>query len=53
MPTFKIAYSGWAQVEVDAPTEQLAIEKFWDNGLNDLYDAEIGDVMEVEEPVEA
>jgi len=49
MPVFQIAYSGWTTVNVEAATEDEAREKFWDEGLNDLNDAEIGNVMEVEE----
>lgn len=43
---YQIAYSGWKTAEVEASSEEEAIEKFWDEGLNDLYDTEIGDVME-------
>ena len=38
---YKIAYSGWTTVEVEASTPEEAINKFWDDGLNDLYDAVI------------
>lgn len=48
MPTFKIAYSGWKTVEVEAATADEAEEKFWDEGMNDLYDAEIGDIIEAD-----
>jgi hypothetical protein len=38
---YKIAYSGWTEVEVEADTPDQAIEKFWNDGLNELYDAVI------------
>ena len=48
MKRYKIAYSGWNTVEVEANSPEEAEDKFWDDGLNDLYDAEIGDVVELE-----
>lgn len=41
MKTYQIAYSGWTTVEVQAETPEQAIDKFWEDGLNDLNDAVI------------
>lgn len=38
---FRIAYSGWTTVDVEADSPEQAIDKFWDDGMNDLYDAVI------------
>jgi hypothetical protein len=38
---YKISYSGWTTVEIEAESPSDAIGKFWDEGHNDLYDAVI------------
>lgn len=49
MTKFRIAYSGWTTVEIEAETAEEAVNKFWDDGYNDLNDA----VIDAEpEPVE-
>lgn len=44
MPTFIVTYTGTTSVNIDAATEQEAAEKFWNEGLNDLENAEIDSV---------
>lgn len=43
---YKISYTGWTIIEVDADSPEQAEEKFWDDGLNDLYDTEIDEISE-------
>lgn len=47
MATYKIAYSGWTEVTVEATSPEEAEEKFWEEGLNDLSDAEIDVIKEI------
>jgi hypothetical protein len=50
MKTFKVACSGWLEVEVQAETEEQAIELVYDErpgAAGDLYDIEIT-VIELE-----
>ncbi len=49
MARYIVAYSGWTQVEINANSIEEAEEKFWEDGLNDLNDAEIGDIVLKEE----
>lgn len=44
---YQIGYSGWQTVEVEADSKEQAEQKFWDDGLNELNDAEIDDIVEV------
>lgn len=48
--TYKIAYSGWQVVEVEADTPEAAEEKFWNDDMNDLYNAEIGEIVPADTP---
>lgn len=47
MKRWSIAYSGDTTVTVEAETKEKAEEIFWEEGLNDLYDSEIGDIVEL------
>lgn len=49
MAKYQIAYSGWTTVQVEANSPEEAEKKFWEEGLNDLADAEVGDILLVEE----
>lgn len=51
--TFKIAYEGYQVVEVQADTAEEAEAKFWDEGLNDLYNANICEIVPSYEAFEA
>lgn len=42
---YQIVYSGWTTVEVEADSPELADQKFWDEGLNDLNDVEIQEII--------
>lgn len=42
---YTIGYSGWTTIEVEADSPEQAEQKFWDEGLNDLYDAEINEIQ--------
>lgn len=47
---YKIAYEGYNVVEVEADTIEQAEEAFWERGLNDLYNAEIREIVPVGQP---
>lgn len=46
MAKYRIQYSGWTTVLIEAGSPEEAEHKFWEDGLNDLFDAEIQDVTE-------
>lgn len=46
---YKIAYTGYEVALVDAGSEDEARELFYDEGLNDLYNAEIVEVVPADE----
>lgn len=45
---YKIFYSGWTAVEVEASSEAEAHRMFWDHDLHELYDPEITSIDLVE-----
>ena len=49
---YKIAYTGDSVVEVEANTAEEAEEKFFEEGLNDLYNSEILEVVPAGEAFE-
>lgn len=47
---YKIAYSGINVTEVEADSREKAIRAFWQHGFNELYNAEIEEVVEISNP---
>ena len=47
---YKIAYEGIQIVEIEGHSKQDAINNFWEEGLNDLYNSEILEVALADNP---